>query len=165
MSRPRLFLLLSRAHHAVKHRIELETKSVVGLTRLELAALWALDETPGLGVQELAKALHVDHAVVSRLSKQLFRKGVARRVVDPADRRRAPIELTDEGREKAEVGLRLLRKANARIMDGFTDEDIATVARFLEKLIEVDGDETGSATETPTTEDLKNRSGDTEIHE
>ncbi|MEM8930766.1 MAG: MarR family transcriptional regulator [Acidobacteriota bacterium] len=138
MSRPRLFLLLSRAHHAVKQRLEQETKSAVGLTRLELAALWALHSEPGLGVQALARELYVDHAVVSRLSKQLFRKGVARRVADPNDRRRAPIELTDEGEAKAAIGLRMLDRANARIAEGFTDEEIAVVARFLKHLIDLD---------------------------
>ena len=125
-------------------------RAAVGLTRLELTALWALSAKPGLGVQALATELHVDHAVVSRLSKQLFRKEVARRGTDPQDRRRAPIELTAAGEEKAEAGRQMLKVANARIAEGFSDEEIAVVARFLEHLIEV-----GSETE-PLSENKKN---------
>lgn len=117
--------------------MERETRAAVSLTTLELTALWALSSRPGLGIQALADALHVDHAVVSRLAKQLVRKGVARRVVDPNDRRKAPLELTDAGVAKAERGRRLLDHANARIASGFTDDELATVARFLENLIAV----------------------------
>ena len=126
-------------------------RAAVGLTRLELTALWALSAEPGLGVQALAKELHVDHAVVSRLSKQLFRKQVARRGSDPKDRRRAPIELTEAGQEKAEIGRQMLRRANQRIAEGFSDEEIAVVARFLEHLIEV-GTETEPLRENKKTD-------------
>ncbi len=142
MSRPRFFLLMNRAQHALKTRMERETRSALGLTSLELTALWALSSEPGLGVQALAEVLHVDHAVVSRLSKQLVRKGVARRASDPSDRRRTPLELTDTGAAKAEEGYRILQRANTRITEGFADEELVLVARFLEHLIRV-GQETG----------------------
>ncbi|MEM9491712.1 MAG: MarR family transcriptional regulator, partial [Myxococcota bacterium] len=71
--KPRFFLLLNRAQRELKTRVERETRGALGLTSLELVALWALTSDPELGVQKLARVLHVDHAVVSRLSKQLVR--------------------------------------------------------------------------------------------
>ena len=135
MDKPRFLLLMNHAHHALKTRLERETRSKLGLTSLELTALLALSSEPGLGVQALAEVLHVDHAVVSRLSKQLVRKGVARRVTDPSDRRRSPLEVTDPGAAKAEEGLRILRRTNARITGSFADEELSVVTRFLEHLI------------------------------
>lgn len=148
MSRPRFFLLLNRAQHALKTRMERETREALGLTVLELTALWALAAEPGLGVQALARALHVDHAVVSRLSKQLLRKGMVRRGTDRNDRRRAPLELTAIGEQKAAAGHEMLGRANALIAADFDDAELAVVARFLEHLIRV-GNDPGVVEEVP----------------
>ncbi|MEM9555700.1 MAG: MarR family transcriptional regulator [Acidobacteriota bacterium] len=142
MPRPRFFLLINRAQRAIKTRAERETLDAIGLTTLELVALWALSAEPRLGIQALAKALHVDHAVISRLSKQLVRKGMTRRVSDPDDGRKTLLEITDLGATKADEGHRILHLANERIARGFTDDELAIVARFLEQLIEV-GHESG----------------------
>ena len=140
MAKPRFFLLVNRAQRALKTRVERETQGALGLTSLELAALWAVSSEPDLGIQGLARVLHVDHAVVSRLSKQLVRKGVARRAGDSADRRRTRLVLTERGTEKARAGHHLLQRANALITEGFTDPELATAARFLEHLITVGSD-------------------------
>ena len=133
--RKRFFHLLSRAHKSVKTRVERETRDAVGLTNLELGALWALASDPALGVQELARVLQVDHAVVSRLSKQLVRKGVVSRRPDPEDARRTQLALSALGAAKADQGLVLLGHANAHLAEGFTEAELAVVARFLEHLI------------------------------
>ena len=150
----RFFFLLNRAQKAVKTRFERETRAHLdGLTSLELGALWALTADPSLGVQDLAAVLHVDHAVVSRLSKQLDRKKVARRVADPDDGRRTRLEVTDLGATRAAQGRRMLRSANARLREGFTDDELTVVVRFLNHLIAI-GAETGpldAPQDTPTT--------------
>lgn len=135
MVKHRFFYLLNRAQRAVKTRVERQTQAALGLTSLELTALWALSASPNQGVQSLARALGVDHAVISRLSKQLVRKGVAVRASDPKDRRRTRLELTDLGIEKVADGRRMLAVANARIADGFTDHELDIAAGFLEQLI------------------------------
>ena len=141
--RPRVFFLLNRAQRALKTRFERETKRHLdGLTSVELGALWALVSGGSLGVQQLARVLHVDHAVVSRLSKQLVRKQVVERVTDPDDGRRTQLELTALGRQRAAEGQRLLRIANARTIDGFTADEQAVIVRFLENLIAFGSEQT-----------------------
>lgn len=135
--KPRLILLMNRAHRALKTALERETRRHLDLTSLEVTALFALSERDGLGVQELARMLYVDHAVVSRLSKQLVRKGMVRRAADPNDRRRSLLALEGAGAVRAGVGLQLLGRANARLLAGFTDDELAVVARFLEHIIDL----------------------------
>ena len=70
--------------------------------------LLALRDGPST-VTELADRLRVTHAAVIKQAKPLIEAQFVSRVQDPADRRRAPLELTAKGRRESERVIEFMR--------------------------------------------------------
>ena len=132
----RLFLLLNQARSATRRRHDRLCQQKLGVSALELVALWALREpTPST---HLAKTLDVDNAAATRLINQLVRKGLAARTSDPSDGRRRLVSRTDDGAAVASGGRDLVGLANAELADTFSPEELDVVARFLRHLISLE---------------------------
>lgn len=138
MTHPRLFHLLHRARKAVFARADREVSEAAGVTVAELVTLWRLPAAPTIGA--LATALEVDQAAASRLVAQLERKGMVARTADPTDGRRRRVQRTPAGEASARRGVALVAEANALLTAGFSDAELAVVARFLEHATRLGGD-------------------------
>jgi DNA-binding MarR family transcriptional regulator len=131
MNPPRLFHLLHRAKKAVFARADRETNGALGVSVVELVALWHLPAADTVGA--LAVALGVDQAAASRLVAQLERKGLVGSEADPGDRRRRLLVRTSAGDGVARGGVGLVARANEALTHGFTPDELDIVVRFLEQ--------------------------------
>lgn len=138
MHMPRLFDLLHRAHAATLRHHNRVTRREAGVSTLELGALWTA--TRPVGVVSLAERLGIDPAAATRLVDQLERKGLVERRPDPQDARRRVVHRTDAGTTTARTGSGLVELANTRLREGFTDDELQLVARFLTHLITLSED-------------------------
>jgi DNA-binding MarR family transcriptional regulator len=82
------------------------------LTLPQLRALFAVRRRSGCTVSELATSIDRRLAATSALVNRLVRAGLLQRVVDPSDRRRVRLELTDEAE-------RMLSAVDQRAADRF----------------------------------------------
>lgn len=69
-----------------------------GITRREWRLIALLAAHGAMSPSELAQRAHLERARTSRHITELAARGLIRRRTDPEDRRRAEVELTDEGR-------------------------------------------------------------------
>ena len=88
--------------------------------------------SPTLG--ELAVEMYLDKSTTSRVVDSLARKGHARRVEDPADRRTVRIESTPEGRTLVERVERRLIDGEKELLSDFDPEVRQATARLIARL-------------------------------
>ncbi|MFF4158791.1 MarR family winged helix-turn-helix transcriptional regulator [Streptomyces sp. NPDC001678] len=103
----------------------------LGLTVPQYAALYMLDEQPGLSAAALARACLVTPQTIATVLSNLESKGLITRQPHPWHRKVTEVRLTDDGR-------RLLGQADAeavaierRIADGFSAEERALLIGLL----------------------------------
>ena len=84
-------------------------------------------------LSELADAVGIDAPAASVAVTQLERDGLVVRDVDPANRRRKIVSVTDDGRRALEAAMSTPDPAPAAF-DALTDEDVDTLRRILRRL-------------------------------
>lgn len=73
-------------------------QATVGLTGPQRVALRAMGRGPGMTAGALAEILHLHPSTLTGILQRLGARGLVRRTVDRADRRRTRLELTARGR-------------------------------------------------------------------
>jgi DNA-binding MarR family transcriptional regulator len=105
----------------------------LGISAADLRCLNAIENAGGLTAGELAREVGVTTGAVTGALDRLERAGFARRVADPADRRRVRIEVTPEFRARAEsIWGPIAADWQGRLASRFTAAELATIVEFLE---------------------------------
>jgi DNA-binding MarR family transcriptional regulator len=130
----RLVFLLNVAHRRVLRHVEARMAAKDGLTAAQAGALFVLGGRDGALIGEVAEALDLAPSAMTGLIDRMARAGLVERRPDPRDGRALRLHLTAKGlkaREEAKVGVAGL---NDHLTAGFTDDEIAVVARWLASL-------------------------------
>lgn len=104
----------------------------------EFGVITLLAKRPGITQQELASLARVDPSSMVALLDDLEARGIAERRVDPDDRRRRALYLTDKGTEQMRALQREARKAGKQFLGRLTEEEAETLNRLLRKLAGLD---------------------------
>jgi MarR family transcriptional regulator, organic hydroperoxide resistance regulator len=132
----RLFLLMFRAHRALTVYGNAQTYDALGISTSQLATLQHVSKSPGCSLTDLATLLDLNKSAVTGLVQRMERDGILRRAPDPADRRASLLFVTSKGEEARARSGALIRRLNAELTKGFEPEEMETVVRFLNTLIE-----------------------------
>ncbi len=129
---PHLFQEIVRTHQVLIGAFSLE----VGMPSARMGVLRQLDdaEDGSMGVVDLARALGVTPAIVTRQVQELEAGGLLRRRSASRDRRRHQLHLTPRGRRAFAQLHERAHDLQARVLDGLTDEEIATACHVLGSL-------------------------------
>ena len=115
--------------------------SMHALGRTDVRALVAImDAARGgrsLTAGGLGSAVDLSSASVTALVDRLERAGHVHRVPDPADRRRVVLEMSDSAMAAGGAFFGGLQRDLVAAMQGYTDEELAVVRRFLTEMIDV----------------------------
>jgi DNA-binding MarR family transcriptional regulator len=108
---------------------------------LELAKVLALDALHELAatgeqvsVKDVAATLDLEHSTVSRLLGELDTEGLLVRGVDPDDRRRATLALTETGKQVVADAGRMRRLIARTVLADWNERDVTTLASLLGRL-------------------------------
>ncbi len=112
------------------------TTADTGITIDQWVVLQVLDRQEGLSQLEIARETYKDAPTVTRIIDLLCRKGLTRRITDPADRRRFRIQLTDDGRRKIESILPIIRDARRQAWQGIEDKEIDRLVDVLNNVFD-----------------------------
>lgn len=132
---PRLFFLLAAANRRVQRWAEAEM-AADGLTSAQAGVLFTLGQKDGALIGELSEVLDAAPSAMSGLIDRMERAGLVERRADPADGRAQRLFLTDQGRAARARARDGLAAANARLTQGFSDDEIAVIGRWLTGLTE-----------------------------
>ena len=126
----RLSVLSNRVSHAIStiyvDRFDL------GITEWRVMAV--LGRFPGLSANEVADRTAMDKVAVSRAVARLISAGRLDRQVHDNDRRRSVLTLSEEGYRIYDVVAPTALAFEARLLDGFDDNDRALLYRLLDRL-------------------------------
>jgi DNA-binding MarR family transcriptional regulator len=100
----------------------------------EFGLMTVMAKRPGITQQELASLARVDPSSMVALLDDLEARGIAERRIDPADRRRRSVHLTEQGQEQMRVLQREARKAAKSFLEPLTEEERETLNALLRKL-------------------------------
>lgn len=130
---------LSNAHRsAVQAELNAAGLEKVGHPML-VSILQSADEDPEGQFQaqrELADLLHVSPPAIANSLKCLERDGYVRREPWPKDARRNRVILTEKGADAVEGCRAVFLRVSARMMDGFTPEELALLAQFQRRMLD-----------------------------
>ncbi|HJV41227.1 MarR family winged helix-turn-helix transcriptional regulator [Caulobacter sp.] len=127
----RLIFLLNAGHRRVQRWIEGKMAAKGGLTAAQSGVLFYLGDQDGVLIGEAADALDLAPSAMTGLIDRMTRSGLVERRADPKDGRAMRLHLTDKGRTAREQAKAGLQGINAHLTDGFTDDEINVVARWL----------------------------------
>ncbi|SCY86285.1 MarR family winged helix-turn-helix transcriptional regulator [Flavobacterium caeni] len=95
----------------------------------------AILENPGITQQDLAEKIFKDNASVTRIIEILVQSGYLHREVNPADRRKTILSVTDEGLSIIEKVQNLVLENRQVALTGIVASDIETANNVLLKII------------------------------
>ena len=108
-----------------------------GYSLTEARVLFEVQDKPGCGAAEVARALRVDKGYMSRMVRKLERGGLVERGSSEEDARMRPLELTAQGEafveELAEGGEELVAEA----LEGATDEQVSELAGHMQAIVKL----------------------------
>jgi DNA-binding MarR family transcriptional regulator len=131
MTKPnrRMFWHLARAYRRVAAASDARLADL-GLTGTQAGALYCFGDD-GLLVGELAATLDLAQSAASGLAQRLEEAGLVARHEVAGDGRAARLKLTPAGRRKRDEAARRTVAANGHLLQGFTENEIDTVVRWL----------------------------------
>jgi DNA-binding MarR family transcriptional regulator len=121
---------LKRAQQALSQVMQ-RALAELDLTLPEYAALWALDEAPGLSSAELARRSFVTAQTMNDVVLGLERKGLLTRRAHPQHGRIRPAELTAAGRSKLANARRRVERLEDRMVVSLTPAQRRDLAGWL----------------------------------
>lgn len=111
---------------AVKLRQDIDTE----FTLVQFQVLDQLAEHP-ITLTELAEQRRVTRQAASLQMQGLVERGWVRRLPDPADRRQAILELTDEGRAQLRTAHQSLNAYMVNLLEMLSDDELAAIDTVL----------------------------------
>ena len=127
---PRLVFLLNVAQRRLQRWMAGRTQNN-GVTAAQSGLLFVLGQRDGVLMGEAGAALDLGPPGISGLVDRMAAANLIRRRADPEDGRAWRLWLTPAGRVALEQSRAGLAEINVRLADGFTEAEIAIVARWL----------------------------------
>jgi DNA-binding MarR family transcriptional regulator len=132
----RLIYKLSLAQHRLLKSADLAFREAAGISTAQLGVLFFLQKSPGALPKELSEALGVNASAITALIVRMEDAGLVRRQASRHDQRAIHLFATAGGLAKATAARPVLARLNARLAGDFSEREIATVARFLDAILE-----------------------------
>jgi MarR family transcriptional regulator, organic hydroperoxide resistance regulator len=112
-----------------------------GINGAQLWALWELDQTPGLRVNELAAAMAVHQSTASVILNNLVRAGLVERKRSNADQRVVNLSITGAGRKLLAQAPRPARGVLPEALHRLAPGDLQSLDQLLQRVLsEMRGD-------------------------
>lgn len=133
----RWYFLLSAGQRRVQRWVEGRmAASKDGLTGAQAGLLFFLGNRDGALIGEAAEALDVAPSAMTGLVDRSERAGLVERRPDTEDGRSLRLHLTDKGRDARATAKAGLTEINEKLTEGFSDEEMQIVSRWLTSLSE-----------------------------
>ena len=126
----RLLHLLSLAQHRLLKSADLAFKETLDISTTQLGVLFLLEKRPGALFKDVSDELGVNASAITALIARMEDAGLVQR------QRSVHLFATANGLAKSAAARPILARLNARLTGGFSEREIATVARFLNAILQ-----------------------------
>lgn len=133
-TQPKLVYLLNRARQSLMAELNARSEANLGISATQLSALFIIAQSDGCSIKHLRDTLRIDGSAVTGLIKRMQTSAVIEKRADPSDGRASQLFLTKKGTAAVQRGSDNMRSVHAEMTEGFNDEELQTVARFLDAL-------------------------------
>ena len=130
----RLIYQLNMARHAMIKAMSAQCQSEIGVSFVQLSALMVLTEQDNCLMKDMANILKLDKSAVTGLVKRMEDKSLIQRTPCERDSRASRLSITAKGKQVLKKGKRLLQQGNKIMNDGFSEDELDTVSRYLQHL-------------------------------
>ncbi|MGO3712008.1 MarR family winged helix-turn-helix transcriptional regulator [Alcaligenes aquatilis] len=137
-SQPRFVFLLNHAHKALQRWIQKQPSAWADISAAQVGMLFLIRSQGSVTVGEAASALQVAPAAITGLSKRMQAAGLIQRLTDDVDTRKICLTLTPAGEEASIKAKSTLQDLNRQLSDGFTEDELKVVARWLGQVVNLD---------------------------
>lgn len=137
-----LSMKFRRVDRVFKRNIEHKVKDT-GVYRSQHSLLMHLNREPNCSQVKLAEQLEVSPAAIAVSTKKLEKGGYIRRETDENDNRAHQVFITEKGREVIEQSMIIFQETEAKMFAGFSEEEMAEMDNFLERIYENLSQKTG----------------------
>ena len=135
--RRRLIYKINLARHTMMKTMDAGCQQKLGISTTQLTALMVLKERENCLMKELAEALMLDNSAITGLAKRMQNNQLIERVPCESDSRASRLRLSAKGREVLSKGMGLLIEVNTLMEQGFSEEELDTVARYLDQVTDI----------------------------
>ena len=117
-----------------RHASLFAARMIEGLTPPQFAALAKLRETGPCSQNHLGRLIHLDAATIKGVVDRLTARAFLITADDPRDRRRRTVDLSERGREVADVAIRVAVEISAATLEPLAPAEREEAMRLLRKL-------------------------------
>lgn len=110
-------------------------KEVGKITLDQGLALIFLNHFPDLSQNEIAELIFKDNASLTRMIELMSKKALLKREVNPLDRRRSKLKVTDDGMDVLEKLSDVIASNRTTALKGISENEIKQVEKVLNKII------------------------------
>ncbi|WP_438462887.1 MarR family winged helix-turn-helix transcriptional regulator [Marinomonas sp. PE14-40] len=132
----RLFFLLNMAQRKLFNHVDKVCEQELDTPVTQLAALLYIVKHEGCVQKELAKAICLNKSAITGLIARMEKNDLVERIVDAEDARAIRLYPTSSGSQKSRDLLPYIEQLNNTFNDEFSEEEIQTVLKFLNFIIQ-----------------------------
>ena len=137
MADRRLYYKLNQAEHLLTKLVDAELASGLGIKTVQLGAVFFLLEHEGCMLKEISAGLGLNNSAITTLVARMEKGGLLTRESCSVDGRSYRIHLTEKAKTIGQKAIPVAKELNSMLAEGFSDEEIDTVIRFLDSVISI----------------------------
>ena len=137
MADRRLYYKLNQAQHLLSKRVDAELASALGIKTVQLGVVFFLLEHDGCMLKEISAGLGLNNSAITTLVVRMEKGGLLTRESCSGDGRSYRIHLTSKAKSIGQKAIPVAKELNSMLAQGFSDEEIDTVIRFLDSIISI----------------------------
>lgn len=133
----RIFFLMHRAQRKLQKMANKIFIESLGVSSAQTAALFFLMDNDGCLLKDLSAGLELNNSAITGLVNRMEKAGLITKEQCPDDGRAFRIFLTQPAKALVPRALSLMGESNRMLARNFSEEEIDTVVRFLNAIIEL----------------------------
>jgi len=127
----RLFFLINKARHNLNQRMDRRMSQAIDVPIAQVTALLALEVRDGCRQKELGHFLGLNKSGTTGLVSRMEENQLIKRASDLNDARAIRIYIDVKGKTALQKAKPIVKAANSELQQDFSDDEMATVYRFL----------------------------------
>lgn len=130
--KPRLFHLVAQARQNLFRSADRVFSTELDVSGTQVVALFAIQNQEGCQLKDLSAQLQLKNSAITGLVGRMEENGLIQRQPCEQDGRSTRLYLSDKGKAVLAQAKPVLARVNNQLTRGFSNDELAVVARFLD---------------------------------